>query len=343
MALKGMLASRSGNGHVRDEYEEFCRARIEYRVEVREPLVLISQIHRSGGTLLSQLFDGHPECHAHPHELTIGYPKSRHWPPIDLRARKRWFEILYETPVEKHFHEGYRKPAQKPGDAADVFPFLFLAGPPEARSSTRAVDARDDPAGARRARLLLHLVLQRLARQPEPLLGAEAGRHRLRAAAAHEAGERGALLRRLPRRFARLDRARPARLVRVRAHAEGPRTTTSTRRSRRWRLSAEATLDAAERYGDRVVVLTYEQLVLDTEATMRRVADRIGITMAPILLEPTFNGRPIRANSSDRRRPARHPARADERLPRRAGRRDDRARRRACRRPVRRSAEERFR
>ena len=48
------------------------------------PLVLISQIQRSGGSLLSQLFDGHPEVHAHPHELKIGYPKKDTWlrPPL---------------------------------------------------------------------------------------------------------------------------------------------------------------------------------------------------------------------------------------------------------------------
>ena len=44
-----------------EEYHELCRARLDHVVPVREPLVLISQIQRSGGTLLSQLFDGHPE------------------------------------------------------------------------------------------------------------------------------------------------------------------------------------------------------------------------------------------------------------------------------------------
>ena len=41
------------------------------------------------GTLLSQLFDGHPECHAHPHELRIGSPTSRHWPPTRPGATRR--------------------------------------------------------------------------------------------------------------------------------------------------------------------------------------------------------------------------------------------------------------
>jgi hypothetical protein len=68
----------------------------------------------------------------------------------------------------------------------------------------------------------------------------------------------------------------------------------------RWCRSAERTLEAIELYGDRVVALTYEELVRGTEATMRRLADRIGISWSPTLLQPTFNGRPIRANSSDR-------------------------------------------
>jgi len=49
--------------------ESFCRSYFEHVSPVTSPLVLISQIQRSGGSLLSQLFDGHPEVHAHPHEL----------------------------------------------------------------------------------------------------------------------------------------------------------------------------------------------------------------------------------------------------------------------------------
>ena len=47
------------------------------------------------------------------------------------------------------------------------------------------------------------------------------------------------------------------------------------------------------------MTLAYEALVQETESTMRRLADAIGISMSPVLLEPTFNGQPIRANSSE--------------------------------------------
>lgn len=63
---------------------------------VTSPLVLISQIQRSGGSLLSQLFDGHPEVNPHPHELMLGYKKKYVWPRIDLNEHpERWFpEVL---------------------------------------------------------------------------------------------------------------------------------------------------------------------------------------------------------------------------------------------------------
>ena len=48
-----------------------------------QPIVLISQVQRSGGTLLSQMFDGHPNVFAHPHELQWGWPEKWDWPNFD--------------------------------------------------------------------------------------------------------------------------------------------------------------------------------------------------------------------------------------------------------------------
>ena len=90
---------------------------------VTSPLALISQIQRSGGSLLSQLFDGHPEIHAHPHEIMIGYPKKHIWPRIDLNdSPERWFEILFEDMVIQHSREGYKKERTQ----RETFPFIFL-------------------------------------------------------------------------------------------------------------------------------------------------------------------------------------------------------------------------
>ena len=90
---------------------------------VTSPLALISQIQRSGGTLLTQLFDGHPEIHAHPHELKIGKPKKYMWPKINLNDdSERWFYILFEDDTIEHFKGGYRKERKQD----ETFSFIFL-------------------------------------------------------------------------------------------------------------------------------------------------------------------------------------------------------------------------
>src|SRR5918912_1876755 len=92
-----------------EEFHALLEQRLERPVAVRQPLVLISQVQRSGGTLLSQLLDNHPQLHAHPHELHIGYPRDKgDWPALDLSAGPaQWFEMTQEEHVERTFLQGY--------------------------------------------------------------------------------------------------------------------------------------------------------------------------------------------------------------------------------------------
>jgi hypothetical protein len=101
---------------------ELKNANLAQLVSVTSPIALISQIQRSGGSLLSQLFDFHPQLHAHPHELKIGYPKKYIWPDINLKqSPNRWFSILFEESVIRHLQEGYKK--EPTSDT--TFPFIF--------------------------------------------------------------------------------------------------------------------------------------------------------------------------------------------------------------------------
>jgi hypothetical protein len=67
-----------------------------------------------------------------------------------------------------------------------------------------------------------------------------------------------------------------------------------------WIDSSRAMLAARERYGDRFRLLTFEDLVSDTETVMRSLAEYLDITFHPSLLTPSFNGMPIKADSSFR-------------------------------------------
>jgi len=67
--------------------------------------------------------------------------------------------------------------------------------------------------------------------------------------------------------------------------------------------SFTAALEWQRRLGDRYTVVRYEALVTDTEATMRRVADALGISSDDSLVLPTTFGMPATANAgrSERR------------------------------------------
>jgi sulfotransferase family protein len=276
------------------DYRAVVRARLAHVVRVGEPLVLISQIQRSGGTLLLQLLDGHRECHVDPYELKIGSPKKHNWPPLDLSRPDTWFETLYfRGSVERLRRTGRTR---RPEVGRSVFPYLFsprlqkrlfdeCVG--EAKNEREILDAyftsyfnawldnHNLYTGPKKAVVGFtpRLALDRsnvehfFAAYPDGILISIVRDPRgwYRSAAKHG-----------PEDYADLDRGLTL-----------------------WNASADASLDAAERYGDRVLVLTYEQLVREPEHATRRVAARIGIEWSPSLLEPTFNGRPVRANSSD--------------------------------------------
>jgi Sulfotransferase family len=278
------------------EHDDLYRARLRHLVPVREPLVLISQIQRSGGTLLSQLFDGNPECHAHPHELSIAYLNEPRASAFDLSSAERSFEVVYERRLAKRMRSGYRKPAARPGDAdADVFPFLFLAG-----LQRRIFDACFE-AGVDSDRDVLDCYFtsffnawldnQNLYATPKKLVTAFAPR----LVRKEPAVER--LFRAYPDGFL-ISIVREPRAWFASARLQKERYADVDHAVTRWRWSAEAALAARKRYGDRAVVVTYEDLVSRTEETITRLAERLGLSPSPTLLVPTFNGRPIRANSS---------------------------------------------
>jgi hypothetical protein len=280
-----------------EEYEELMRMRQEHLVPVQEPLVLISQIQRSGGTLLSQLFDGHPEVHAHPHEVCIGKPHKWDWPPLDLSAPETWFATLHEPLLAEWIETGYVKDqtALRKQRDPDVLPFVFSL------KLQREIFERC-AAGAERQRDVLDAYFT-------SYFNAWLDNHNL------YTGAKKAVVGFTPRLAMELDRVQrffgaypDGLLVSIVRDPRG--WYASARRHRKyyadleqsiglWRASTESAIEAAERFGDRVVILTYEQLLEDPEAGVAGLAARIGIAPTPDLLVPTFNRLPIRANSSE--------------------------------------------
>ncbi len=276
-----------------DEYRALVDQRLAHLVPVHEPLVLVSQIQRSGGTLLSQLFDGHPEVHAHPHELKIGHPREANWPAIDVADPAGTFERLFEKKALTHLLEGYRKPGAREDETVggyDVFPFVFLPRLQKAIFDAQAADAsteRDVLDAYFTSYFNAWLDNQNLYTGPKKAVTGFTPRlamdpeNRDRFFAAYPDGRLVAIVRDPQSWWASASRYSPRRFPDVEAALQ------------LWRASTEAALD------QRVVAVTYERLIGQTEAVMAALAERVGIAMSQLLLQPTFNGRPIRANSAE--------------------------------------------
>jgi len=280
-------------GRSRIYLESLYQACLEHTRPVTAPLALISQIQRSGGTLLSQLFDGHTELHAHPHELKIGYPTKYTWPKLDLKDDpNRWLETLFEYSVLSHFKKGYKK--EKKRD--DAFLFLFL--PSVQREifldyvgSIDSPTLRDVFDGYMTSYFGAWLNNQNSYGQKRFITAFTARLAMSKANmesffAIYPDGRLISIIRDPKNWYPSAIRHKPRICRGIRDGIE------------LWKNSAKAMLRNKDIYGDRVCILTFEDLISKTESVMRYFAEFLRIKFEYILLEPTFNKYRIRANTS---------------------------------------------
>jgi hypothetical protein len=282
---------REKNSHLKDLYQT-C---LNFYFPVTTPIALISQIQRSGGTLLSQLFDGHPEIHAHPYELKIGYPKKYIWPKIDLNDRpEKWFNILFEEDVIQLFKEGYRK-SKKPDR---LFPFLF---PPSLQKKIFLNYLGSFDSIRMRAVFDAYMT---------SYFGAWLNNQ-------NYAGDKKFVTAFTPRLseakdnmeafFAIYPDGRLISIVRDPKNwfASASRWETKKRKYNdiehalnQWKKSVQSTAFNRKRFGERVCIIRFEDLIGKCEPVMRYLSDFLNIKYDDILLTPTFNKYPIDANTS---------------------------------------------
>lgn len=288
------LAKRAISGRIAN-LDDITGFLCEHLVPIRAPLVLISQVQRSGGTLLSQLFDAHSALAAYPHELRLGYAVADRWQrPVPELGYDANFHMLFDLQFQRYVRRGLpagegstgRHPfLSVPRLQYDLFRSLFETRPPASERAaldyffTAFFNSWINYQGNLERKHWITAFAPRLADDEE------------NAAAFFESYPDGLLIQviRDPETWY--------------ASAQNHRATMLTGRNSKhlldmWITSARAVLRNKKRYGERVIVLRFEDLVGRTERTMRRLADELGVAFEPALLEPTFNSRPMRANSS---------------------------------------------
>jgi Sulfotransferase family len=262
-------------------------------VRVDQPLVLITQAQRSGGTLLLRLFDGHPECQVAPFQLRGIDQAAKHTSTDGERA----WQALYDPKLVTRFEEGHRQRKHEVLDEDEVFPFELEPG--LQRSIYQACVAEREQPSARdlfdcyfTSYFNAWLDYRNLATaQKRWVVGFEPG-------VARSLRRRNALREVYPD-------GRVLSIVRdpwswyASARRWEPRWQDREAAIDHWLAAARGVLKWRSRTPKREMrLIRFDRLLASTEETMGRLAKWLEIEFVPELLEPTFNGRSIRANSS---------------------------------------------
>jgi len=273
------------------------KADLAQLVPIKSPIALISQIQRSGGSLLSQLFDFHPQLHAHPHELKIGHPKKYNWPDLGLsQSPHYWFKILFEESVIRHSEEGYKK--EPTSDR--TFPFIFV--PYVQKKIFLDFIKRLDS-------IQLRDVFNAYMTS---YFGAWLNNKNYDGDKKYVTG----FTPRLSETKANMEKFfniyPDGRLISIIRNPKNwfPSALRHNKKIKKdkysdmqialdqWNQNTEAMIRNKEQFGENVCIIRFEDLIRKTEAVMRHLAQFLEIEYNQILLVPTFNGTPIQANTS---------------------------------------------
>jgi hypothetical protein len=286
---------------VREAGPSAAEQRLQWVVPVTQPMMLCSQVQRSGGTLLARLFDGHPACFSHPYELKWGRPRKWEWPQLDLSpgtSVDRLFAHVRESWPRKFAVSGYQKYSRwtyrRQPELARRYPFVFDAA---LQRKIFAHVLSEQPARSQRDVLNAYLTslfnawldYQNLYRLPKQWVTAFVARLIM------EPGS-------IDRFFADYPDGLLVSLVRD-PHAWlssiNPQGVRDTRLALHvWMKSTDASVRAHTRHPDRVIVVLFDDLVERTESVMRTLCRRMGIAFTDVLLEPTYNSMPVLSDSS---------------------------------------------
>jgi len=294
---KGQQGKGKAFRAIRSQLEDLYRSGLKNVTPITVPLALISQIQRSGGSLLSQLFDGHPEIYAHPDELKIGYPKKYIWPKIDLNdSPKNWFSILFEESVIKHFREGYNKGHK----SEKTFSFIFLVSLQE-KIFFRYLDSLESVT----LREIFNAYMS-------SYFGSWLNYHNIYGAKKFITGftPRLSISKENMEFFFKVyPDGRLISVIRdprnwfpsaVRHNYKKYGDGDVSKALNQWNENALSILKNKDRYKHRVIIISFEDLIQNTKPVMRSLADFLNIEFDDILLVPTFNRFPMVANTSFR-------------------------------------------
>lgn len=264
----------------------------EHMTPINQPLVIISEAPRSGGSLLSRLFDMHPQCHAHPQELKIGYPYKSDWPELDFAGdRQEWFVRLFEYISIQFLREGYSGGYTEAGKHQFVIvPALQYALFMHCLKGKPQVNYRAVFDAYMTSYFNAWLNNRNLEGDKRWVIGftpdfSSSSENVARFFEAYPDGKMLSIIRE-PKRWYHS----------ARNHHTAYKNINFAMNT--WCKSAEAMLDNFRKYPDKVVLISFDNLINNTKEAMTSICRELDIDWHDSLLTPTFNGHPIQPNSS---------------------------------------------
>lgn len=260
-------------------------------VQIDHPLILISQIQRSGGSLFSRLFDNHHQVYTLPIEMFC--IKNEWLKKNDFNNPKRFY-LRHNSYMQRYLFKGFDKGTNKINNR--IF-FDFNFGLQEEILQQFEADSERES----------------LNRFFTSFFNSWTNFRNIR-------GDKQFVLAFAPRTIQDIWKQNPERSF-YSAYPNGY-LISIIRDPKNWYSSAEkhsssystpekafhlynscleASINVKKERSDQVILVRFEDLIANTENVMRMICNKIGIDYTSNLLEPTFNSIPTKSNSSHQR------------------------------------------
>lgn len=259
---------------------------------IDHPMILVAQVQRSGGTLLSQLFDGHPQVHPHPYEIRIGSPRKYDWPEIHLNESPNdWFATLFEAPIVEILRDGYKK-----GHFSDIHRFLF--NPSLQRQIFLQSIAQIQNPNHREIFNAYMTSYFNAWLDNQNVLGEKRFISAFVARMNIQASNMDQFFEIYPDGYLISTVRNPVNWFASARRHDADTYGDLDKSIAIWKSSAEANIRNHKAFGDKVILIKFEDLIKNTETVVRHICARTGLDFDETMLTPTFNRMPIKANTS---------------------------------------------
>lgn len=277
--------------------EEILQISLQHIAPVTAPLALVSQISYSGGSLLSSLFDGHTNLHAYPHEFAINALNKNFWPQIDIlgNSEKSLPKILqagdfvnFQNVLDQGKEDQPRFSFMHlPVLQKEIFKKYLDSG--ESLTMRLVFDAYMTACFGAWLNYQNHRIDKKFVTAYGPGLTMDNGVID-NFFEIYPDGKLISIVRNPEHWFVSASRLEPERYGDIESALN------------HWKESVQAAIQSRQKFGDRVCLVNFEDIVTQTESVMRYLSEFLKIPYEDVLLQRTFNGLDLQSQTGQKTR-----------------------------------------